>query len=124
MSEFHLHELLAHNRELISDTWYYFLTVHLAVFGIVHIANRRVSVFERFTLLLAYLGFLAVNYSAQADNYHEQRQLLEQIAAIDSVLTPPPEAWNVIDNLPYIYGGVAVLAAVIILTTSWGQRDA
>jgi len=69
MSEFALHELLAHNRELISDTWYYFLTVHLAVFGIVHVASRRVNIFERLTLIIAYLGFLAINYRAQSDNY-------------------------------------------------------
>lgn len=82
MQEFDLQQLLAHNRELISDTWYYFLTVHLAVFGIVHVANRRINSFERITLLAAYLGFLYINYRAQLDNYDRQVAIVRSIDAL------------------------------------------
>ncbi|MEZ5896963.1 MAG: hypothetical protein R3C51_11255 [Parvularculaceae bacterium] len=128
MSEFELHQLLAHNRELISDTWYYFLTVHLAVFGIVHVANRRVRFPERLLLYAAYFGFLAVNYFAQSDNYGAYLKLAEQLAALPGAtesLAPKGAAiWVTQDqNLLYLYAGAAALSVLVILFTSHGRRD-
>lgn len=128
MSEFELHQLLAHNRELISDTWYYFLTVHLAIFGIVHVANRRVRFHERILLYAAYFGFLAVNYAAQADNYSDYLALTNELAAkpdISAALAPSEAVIWVTEgsNLLYLYGAAAALSVLIILFTSRALRD-
>lgn len=125
MTGYELHNLLSENRELISDTWYFFLTVHLAVFGIVHIASRRVTLFERLTLFTAYCGFLYINFRAQTDNYALHEKITDRIQAEGgdtASLLPPPQSLWIIDNLAYIYLGVALLAALIILSTSWGRR--
>ena len=132
MLAFELQEMLAHNRELISDTWYYFLTVHLAIFGIVHVASRRVSAFERLTLLFAYVGFLYVNYRSQADNYTLHNSITEEIRKLNesgeyrplSYLLPTENSlWLATpENLTALYLGVAALAAIIIFSTSW-RRD-
>lgn len=128
MDEFALHQLLAHNRELISDTWYYFLTVHLAVFGIVHVANRRVRFFERLLLYAAYFGFLAVNYFAQADNYDAYLGLAREIAARPDAapsLAPKGAAIWVTQypNLLYVYAGAAALSVLVILFTSRARHQ-
>lgn len=128
MDEFELHQLLAHNRELISDTWYYFLTVHLAVFGIVHVANRRVRFHERILLYGAYFGFLAVNYLAQSDNYDTYLNLAGEIAALrDGTLALAPKGaaiWVTQDqNLLYVYAAAAALSVLIIFITSQGRRE-
>lgn len=129
MSEFELHQLLAHNRELISDTWYYFLTVHLAIFGIVHVASRRVRFHERILLYAAYFGFIAVNYLAQADNYETYLKLAERIRALPadaaSALAPKgDQLWITQDqNLLYVYAAAAALSVLIILFTSRARRD-
>ena len=68
MTGYELHDLLANARELISDTWNFFLTVHLAVLGIVFIASRGIGFVERTVLVGAYLAFMYMNYAAQLDN--------------------------------------------------------
>lgn len=132
MLAFELQEMLAHNRELISDTWYYFLTVHLAIFGIVHVANRRVSAFERLTLLFAYVGFLYVNYRSQTDNYSLHKSITDELHKLDGIgeyrplsyLLPRENSFWLAtpENLTALYIGVAALAAIIIFSTSW-RRD-
>jgi len=133
MDLFNLQQLLAENSELISDTWYYFLTVHLAVFGIVLIANRRINVFERLTLLAAYLGFLFINYRAQEDNYDRQVAIMRSVRRIgeqeglpaETLLLPSQETLWIArpDILSATYLCIASLAAVIILFTSWKSRN-
>lgn len=133
MSEFALHQLLAHNRELISDTWYFFLTVHLAIFGIVHVANRRVRFHERLLLYAAYFGFIAVNFLAQRDNYETYLKIAKEIGALDhdgaagaaAALAPKGDLLWITEeqNLLYVYAAAAALSVLIILFTSQGRRD-
>lgn len=79
MTGYELHDLLANNRELISDTWNFFLSVHLAIFGIVYIASGRITRLERFSIVIAYIAFMYMNYSAQVDNYDVYDRIIEQI---------------------------------------------
>lgn len=133
MTGYELHDLLAQNRELITDTWYFFLTVHLAVFGIVHVANRRVRFHERMLLYAAYFGFLAVNYIAQMDNYDVYLKLTEQIALLPGDATSnaakalAPKGSDIWvtqgQNLLYVYLSAAALSVLVILFTSYGRRE-
>ena len=129
MTEFEMHQLLAENRELISDTWYFFLTVHLAIFGIVHIANRRVAIHERLLLATAYFGFITVNYFAQADNYEIYLNLTEKIRDLQQgepglLAVKGDQLWITQDqNLFYIYAAAAALSFLIIMFTVLGRRD-
>jgi hypothetical protein len=109
------------------------LTVHLAVFGIVHIASRRINRFERLALLAAYLGFLFINFRAQEDNYDRQVAIMRSVRRIgeqeslpaETLLLPSNETLWIAqpDVLTGTYLGIAALAAVIILFTSWTSRN-
>jgi len=131
MTGYELHDLLSDSRELISDTWYYFLTVHLAVFGIVHITSRRVSLFERLMLLIAYGGFLYLNFRAQTDNYLAHIRITDQIKAmagdpsqgVAQALLPAGDTLWVVEWLPHLYGSVAALSLIIIFSTHFNRAD-
>ncbi|MFC7290974.1 hypothetical protein [Hirschia litorea] len=72
-----LHELLGQHRELISNTWQFFVSVHIAIFGLLFMINpERVNWASRFVLFAAYSGFMYLNYNAQVDNYNYSLQLL------------------------------------------------
>ena len=123
MTGYELHDLLASNRELISDTWNYFLSVHLAVFGIVYIASGRIHLIERLVLIGAYFSFMYMNYNAQLDNYANYLRLLEQInlmpetadgAAAAKALLSPGATW-IADSLMQVYCGAAAVSSLIIL---------
>ncbi len=122
MIAFELHQLLAANRELISDTWNFFLSVHLAVFGIVYIASGRIDLRERGVLVGAYLSFMVLNCLAQLDNYTSHNAILQQIMALpDSeegrvakALIQSDPAW-IVDYLFVVYGVAALVSSAIIL---------
>lgn len=128
MTEYELFDLLAQNRELTSDTWYFFLAVHMAIFGIIHIASRRVHFYERLLLYIAYGGFMYVNYEAQADNYNTFVQLSRAAEALAQktgdalALTVPDDMPWVIPYLPHVYLVAGALSVLVIFFTSHGRR--
>lgn len=89
MTGYELHDLLAGNRELISDTWNYFLSVHLAVLGVIFVASGGVNTIQRMVLFVAYAAFMYMNHSAQIDNY---RQYIDLIDAIRNMPDDAPGA--------------------------------
>ncbi|MEM9015141.1 MAG: hypothetical protein AAGB02_08545 [Pseudomonadota bacterium] len=130
MNGYELHELLGANRELISDTWNFFLTVHLAVFGIVYIASGRIHRAERLVLIGAYLGFMYMNFRAQVDNYFAHNAILAEInglassepgALVAKRLVNGDPAW-IADYLMVIFGAAAFLSSLIILLINRGKR--
>ncbi|MGF1545214.1 MAG: hypothetical protein ACFB00_12065 [Parvularculaceae bacterium] len=129
MGGYELFDILAANRELISDTWHYFLTVHLAIFGIVYIASGRIGVGERILLVFAYFGFMFMNYGAQVDNYENYQRLTDAIRALPA---PGPELVDVreliadadvwvVDVLHYVYLAAGAVGALIILLINRGR---
>ena len=129
MSAYELFDLLGQNSELISDTWYFFLTVHLAIFGIVHIASRRVHFFERALLYAIYGGLMYVNYQAQADNYATYIQLSDAIDTLATTtgervpIAPKGHALWVIPYLSHVYLAAGALSVLVIFFTSRGRQD-
>ncbi len=129
MTGYELHDLLAANRELISDTWNYFLTVHLAVFGIIYIASGRITRVARVLLVFAYLAFMYINYSAQMDNYGNYERLFKAVAEMpadaDGAATAKAllsgETW-ITPFLMHIYGVAASVSALIIMVINRGER--
>ncbi len=130
MTGFELHDLLTGNRELISDTWNFFLTVHLAIFGIVYIACGHIKMIERGLLVGGYLSFMYVNYMAQMDNYLNNKRILEQIwslgpdvpdaEAAKALLGPVKQVW-IMDYLGTFYICAAVVASVLIMIINRGD---
>ncbi|MEO0400717.1 MAG: hypothetical protein AAF224_15020 [Pseudomonadota bacterium] len=123
MTGYEISDLLASNRTLISETWNYFLTVHLAIFGIIYIASGRTGVTERIILVVAYLAFMVINYAGQVDNYGNYERLIEQIAGMpDSVdgaaqakaLVKLAPVW-ITDWLPEVYAAAAAVSSLILL---------
>ena len=123
MTGYELHDLLGANRELISDTWQFFLSVHLAVFGIVYIASGRIHIAERFVLIGAYLSFMYINFHAQTDNYDGHTRLIAQIrglteesqgAAHAKALLRDGDVW-IAEHLATVYLCAAIVSGLIIL---------
>jgi hypothetical protein len=118
-----VHDALAANRALIASTWEFFVSVHIALFGLVFIIDpRRVTLLARAFMLVAYFGFLYLNYRAQIDNYIYSRELIElgvsleraQGGATQGVLGIAFHAGWVLAYLHYVYAGVAVCGAALL----------
>jgi len=85
-----LYEVLGQHRELISNTWQFFVSVHIAIFGLLFMINpRRVSLISRIVLFLAYSGFMFLNYNAQVDNYTYSQELINLAHRLEA-LQPEP----------------------------------
>lgn len=123
MTGYELHDLLSSNRELISNTWQFFLSVHLALFGVIFIASSRILFRERVVLTGAYLGFMYMNFRAQIDNYAANDRLLKAIndmapsapgAATAKFLAVGDPYW-IVSYLPMVFGAAALASSLIIL---------
>ena len=131
MTGYEIHDLIGQNRELISETWYYFLTVHLAIFGIVYLSGRSARIFERLTLMIAYCGFTYVNFRAQGDNYARQQEFYDQVIALPDVaenqiakaLIPMDQSMWIMEYLEYVYIGAAIFSILIIVATKHRRED-
>ncbi|MEL7486598.1 MAG: hypothetical protein AAGJ87_05185 [Pseudomonadota bacterium] len=123
MTGYELHDLLAANRELISDTWQYFLSVHLAIFGIVYIASGRIHLIERLVLIGAYLSFMFMNFNAQMDNYGNYVRIVNEIFALPETAAGAAQAKAILkadpvwvaDSLLHVYCAAAIVSSLIIL---------
>jgi hypothetical protein len=126
MTGYELLDLMAENRTAIYDTWYFFLTVHMAVFGIVYIARGYTHVAERLVMIGAYAAFTFVNFRGQQDNYALQARLAEEIAN----LPDDPVARRLVESdasmwistyLPHLYIAAGICSALIILFINRGD---
>lgn len=92
-----IHELIGQHRELISNTWQFFVSVHIAIFGLLFMINPdRVNWASRLVLFLAYSGFMYLNYNAQIDNYLYAKELLELAKELEYGL---PESQKIMTNV-------------------------
>ncbi|MEL6364134.1 MAG: hypothetical protein AAFR11_04770 [Pseudomonadota bacterium] len=78
MSAYEIMDLIASQLSIINEVWNFFLTIHMAVIGLLIIARQYVPWAMKLVVITAYLGFLGVNYSAQIDNYTRLEALYEQ----------------------------------------------
>ncbi|MEO0883242.1 MAG: hypothetical protein AAFY34_10970 [Pseudomonadota bacterium] len=120
MSLFEIHEILAGNRELIAQTWEFFINVHLAIIGIMYIGSHRVPVTARLVLILPYAAFMYMNYHAQLDNYTYAREILEYannyaLETGDDTLTQFFKAGWVLEYLLVLYCAAGAFGAAAIL---------
>ncbi|MEM6413457.1 MAG: hypothetical protein AAF720_02235 [Pseudomonadota bacterium] len=131
MTGYEISDLLASNRELISATWNYFLSVHLALFGVIFIVSGRARRFERVVLIAAYVGFMFLNYAAQIENYDIYCRIVDQIASMPNdaiggaqakALVPLGQPW-VMDWLAPIYASAAGSSAIIIMLINRRKLD-
>ena len=125
MTAYELHDLLSSNRELISDTWNYFLTVHLAIFGIVYIASGHIRMIERLILVCGYFAFMGVNYMAQIDNYANHERIKDQIRLLgdesaQALLLAVDKVW-ISDYILHIYGAAAFISSIVIIMINRGD---
>lgn len=121
-----LHEILTENRMLIAETWNFFVTVHLALIGLVIIApKQKVPHLILWPLICAYLSFCFINFRAQQDNYQYVADLLAltKTAEIDQLgresLSAVFSAGWISSLLPLIYAAAAILGVVGLI---WGAR--
>ncbi|MEM9898406.1 MAG: hypothetical protein AAF742_03405 [Pseudomonadota bacterium] len=131
MTGYELHDLLSGNRELISDTWNYFLTVHLALLGVIFIASNGVNSVQRIVLFGAYIAFMYVNYMAQVDNYEFYTELIAVIqdlpndaegAATAKRLATMDPTW-VVNYLSFVYLGAGAACGLIIMLIRRERRE-
>lgn len=82
MSLYELLDLTASNSAKIDNLWNFFIWIHLAVLGALLLIPRRVTLVERFVVLLAYGAFAYVNRNALVDTYAYQDALLAEVARV------------------------------------------
>lgn len=98
-----IHMILVENRDLIAQTWNFFVTVHLALLGLVFLAEREgTAKVIRALLVPAYLAFMYINYRAQLDNYAYTTKILELAQNIEQVNGTEDTALSVIFDTGWI----------------------
>lgn len=135
MSLAEIHEILAYNRALIADTWNFFVSVHLALIGLVFLAHRaKVQTFLLVALIPAYACFMYINFRAQVDNYAYSKKVLEYATKLEqdegtnlATLSAIFDAGWIIHFLPVIYViaflfGVLIIASEIFVQKKEGKN--
>jgi hypothetical protein len=119
-----LYEVLGQHRELIANTWQFFVSVHIAIFGLLFMINpSRVSLTSRLVLFFAYSGFMYLNYNAQVDNYTYARELIELAFRLESLQPEPNQVLTrtfsapgwLLTYLPYIFIVAMCVGGALIL---------
>jgi len=82
MTPYEISDLIASQLSLINETWNFFLTIHLGILGLLIITRHYVSSPVKLVIVLAYVGFAFVNYSAQADSYGRLAAFYEDARAV------------------------------------------
>ena len=122
MTGYEFHDLLAGNRELISDTWNFFLTVHLALLGIIFVSRDGINNIQRIVLFGAYVAFMYMNYAAQIDNYTHYLSIVDGIRSMPATSQGAAEAkamvtmdpvW-IVDYLGFVYLAATIACGAII----------
>lgn len=122
-----LHQLILSNRSLIANTWQFFISVHLALFGLLSLLARDSTDGRwRIVMLLPfYWGFMFLNYRAQVDNYNYAQALISAVADLEShganalsiLQATASPGWVIAYLLPiYAATGAVCTAALVILS--------
>ncbi len=125
MDTYETMDLIASNREIINANWQFFISLHLALVGVMYISTVRVPLRGRLALIIPYVAFLYMNYQAQVDYYTQDLLLHEYWRSIRDASDIPlgPDLDQAYDVgwinpfLPYIYmvaaffGGFTLLMA-------------
>lgn len=120
MDLYQLHSILAENRDLIAHTWEFFVTVNLAIIGILYVGNKQIPLWVRITLLIPYSAFMYLNYRAQIDNYTYASEILNfaqtysDQSGENSLVTFFNAGW-VLNYLSLIYISGFIFGSVLIL---------
>ena len=132
MSLYETLDLIASQFQVINETWNFFVTIHLAVLGLIFIAGRKITWGERIIGFVGYCGFSAVNYSAQRDNYAYLETLISEAAAMrpdaDGVGSAAIAHYQQFDLagrigfLPLAYLTAGALTIVLLLLINWFSR--
>jgi len=116
------HQLLASNRDLINNTWHFFVSVHLALFAVAMFSPNRAASGKPLLLLLPfYAGFMYLNYQAQLDNYNYAKQILDYIATLTqgssemAILTASFHKGWLLPYLGWIYTAVGVFSSFVVI---------
>jgi hypothetical protein len=116
-----LHGMFVDNRALIADTWNFFVTVHMALIGLMFLARgAHVPFLARLLVLPGYAAFMYINYRAQVDNYTYTAEIIRKLQAEGDGGLPTTMfrvGW-VTEYLPWIYLGAAAFSVLVILGTS------
>jgi hypothetical protein len=116
-----LHGVFVDNRALIADTWNFFVTVHMAVIGLMFLARgAHVPLMARLLVLPGYAAFMYINFRAQVDNYTYTAEIIRKLQAEGDggLSTAMFRVGWVTEYLPWIYLGAAVFSVLVILGTS------
>lgn len=132
MTVYELHDLLGEHRALIMNTWQFFVSVHLAMLGLAFVVRfYEPKWILRAMMLIAYLGFMYVNFNAQLDNYRFSAALLDYLDVLDSATAIAEEralravfSKGFVDYLPWIYGAASFLGLIAIFLPAFGHAKA
>lgn len=124
-------DLLASNRELIMETWNFFVSIHIALFGAIFIADNRISFRERFIIVPLYIGVMYINYRGQIDNYTNAQKLLTTITRLEEEVAVPMverlsthyEAGWMMQYMELIYLTCAGVSFFIVFILQIGQKE-
>jgi hypothetical protein len=118
MSLADLHQLMVDTLGLITDTWNFFISVHMAIVGVLFItAGSNVNFITRALCLPAYGGFMFVNLRAQMDQYAYLEGVVRQIQEIGGSEVPVDmfQATWISNWLIPIYGVAGGISVLFIL---------
>lgn len=120
-----LHGIFVSNRGLINETWNFFVTVHMAIIGLMFLARgNEVPIRARLLVLPGYFAFMFINFRAQQDNYGYSTEVLNRLKLLegDHAMASMFKIGWINNYLPYIYGGAALFAVIIVLATFKGEK--
>lgn len=115
-------------RNLNLNTWNFFVSIHIAIAGILFIIQRRIFWPEKFVVVLGYSLFMYMNWSAQIANYSIFQQMLDTWSAqplqADNTIRPEItlEAIDFADPVISISATYGVAWALTVLFISFINR--
>lgn len=121
-----LHGIFVSNRGLIAETWNFFVTVHMAIIGLMFVARgNAVPLVARLLVLVGYAAFMYINYRAQVDNYGYSTEVLRRLQALEGekALVSMFQIGWINSYLPVIYIGAGVFSIVVVLTTYYFRDE-
>ena len=130
MELYEANDLLASNRELIMHTWEFFVSLHIALFGAIFIAEAKITWRERLMIIPLYIGVVYLNYRSQLDNYTNAKKLIATAARLEEEIGLPLaermsstyQAGWLIDYLDEMYLICAGVTFFIVFVLQIGQK--
>lgn len=125
MQLYEILDLVASCLDKADMLWNFFIWIHLAVIAGLMLLHRRLYFLERLFAVLAYLGFLFMNYSAMVDTYDYLDVLIAEASRFNIDPGTPGSLvanyWQTFDlpdhigYLPLVYGAAAVAFSIGLL---------